>query len=113
MAMKLENIENISSLFSSIAGKYEIAIETCSEEYDLTKFRVKNGKHIDDTLVANIIGSKVNVKKDKYTKRYMRMCQKRRYITIHVDIIVYTAMPILIIDKLTIVINNMIKMHLY
>lgn len=69
------NINKISQAFSTIANNHGIHIETCSEEYDLTRFGIKKGKCIDDKLVSQIIGYEVNVKKDD-TQRHVCGCVK-------------------------------------
>lgn len=73
--MGLDQIEEISQKLSSIASKYDISIETCSEGYDLTKFGINKGKCIDDSLVSKVIGYEVNVKKDD-TQRDVCGCVK-------------------------------------
>lgn len=75
MPMDLNQIEEIAYKLSSIASGYGIAIETCSEGYDLTELGVQKGKCIDDKLVSKIIGAEVNVKKDN-TQRDVCGCVK-------------------------------------
>lgn len=73
--MNIEQIREISKKLSSIANKYNLLIETCSEGYDLTEFGINKGKCIDDDLVSKIIGYEVNVKKDD-TQRDVCGCVK-------------------------------------
>lgn len=62
--LKDDDINKIASILSNIAKKYGIQIETCSEAIDLTKYDIKNGRCIDDRLIAQILGSKIKVSKD-------------------------------------------------
>lgn len=71
----LDTIYEVAYRLSLIAKKYNISIETCSEGYNLQKFGIKKGKCIDDRLVSQIIGYKVNVKKDE-TQREVCGCVK-------------------------------------
>ena len=73
--MTLEDIKEIARRFSSIANKYAMEIETCSEGYDLLEFGIKKGKCIDDRIISDIIGYEVNVKKDD-TQRDVCGCVK-------------------------------------
>lgn len=73
--MGIDQIQEISQKLSSIAKKYNISIETCSEGYDLTKFGINKGKCIDDKLISKIIGYELNVKKDN-TQRDVCGCVK-------------------------------------
>lgn len=73
--MGIEQIKEISKELSSIASKYDILIETCSEGYDLTEFGINKGKCIDDTLVSKVIGYEIKVKKDD-TQRDVCGCVK-------------------------------------
>jgi len=47
-----------------IASKYNITIESCSEEIDLEKYNIKHGKCIDDVLISKITGKKLLTEKD-------------------------------------------------
>lgn len=73
--MTLEDIYIISEEFSKIAKANDIIIETCSEEYDLSKYGIQHGKCIDDKLIRKIIGSDINVSKDD-TQREICGCVK-------------------------------------
>lgn len=59
-----ETIVRMASKFSEIAKKYDIEIESCSEELDLVPYGVKKSSCIDKNLIEDIIGYKLNVKKD-------------------------------------------------
>ena len=54
----------LAEKFSKIASKYNVTIETCSEEIDLSKFNINHGKCIDDRLISKIVGEKLSIDKD-------------------------------------------------
>lgn len=54
----------IAEKFAAIALKYNIKLETCSEEIDFSKYGIKNGKCIDGELISRIIKCPIKVKKD-------------------------------------------------
>lgn len=54
----------MASRLSEIALKYDIELESCSEELDLTPYGVKKSSCIDKNLIEEIIGYKLDVKKD-------------------------------------------------
>jgi DNA repair photolyase len=58
------DMEEIAYRLSLISSRYGLAIESCSEEIELGKFGIKHGKCIDDRLVSEIIGCKLNIDKD-------------------------------------------------
>lgn len=66
---------DIAEKFAAIALKYNIKIETCSEEIDFSKYGIKKGKCIDDELISRIIKCPVKVKKDD-TQREVCGCVK-------------------------------------
>lgn len=70
-----EDIYEMAERLSKIANKYNITIETCAEEIDLTKYGIKKGKCIDDDLISKILGKNVSVKKDD-TQRDVCGCVK-------------------------------------
>jgi len=73
--MKNEDMIEIANELSKIAMQYNILVETCSEEIDLSQYGVSHGKCIDDKLIEKIIGNKINVKKDD-TQRDICGCVK-------------------------------------
>lgn len=73
--MSNNDINEIAEKFSQIAKKHNIKVETCSEDYDLTKYGIGRGKCIDDKLISEIIGYEVDVKKDD-TQREVCGCVK-------------------------------------
>jgi len=66
---------DIAEKFAGIALKYNIKLETCSEEIDFSKFGIKKGKCIDDELISRIIKCSIKVKKDD-TQREVCGCVK-------------------------------------
>lgn len=66
---------DIAEKFAAIALKYNIKLQTCSEEIDFSKYGIKKGKCIDDELISRIIKCPVKVKKDD-TQREVCGCVK-------------------------------------
>lgn len=64
LPMHQHDMEEIASKISQIGLKYNLTIESCSEEIDLDKFNIKHGKCIDDKLISKITGKIFNVDKD-------------------------------------------------
>lgn len=75
LPMNFDDIEKVSKEISLIASKYGLSVETCSEGYDLTEFKINKGKCIDDRLISKIIGYNIDVKKDD-TQRDICGCVK-------------------------------------
>lgn len=73
--MKDSDIYEIAEKFSSIALKYGIEMQTCSEGYDLSRYGINKGKCIDDKLISKITGFRINAKKDD-TQREVCGCVK-------------------------------------
>ena len=59
-----ESMKEIAGEFSSIAQKYGIQLETCSEAMDFSEFGIKHGKCIDDELISRITGKTLSIGKD-------------------------------------------------
>ncbi|MFW6025700.1 MAG: DUF1848 domain-containing protein [Candidatus Woesearchaeota archaeon] len=61
-----DNIFEIAFEFKKIADKYNIEIETCSEQIDLyKKTGIKHGRCIDAKLISKIIGGEIEAVEDK------------------------------------------------
>ena len=60
---KMEMIE-LANRLNRIAMVYGITIQTCAEEIDLEVAGVKHGKCIDDALIEDLIGERIDVRKD-------------------------------------------------
>jgi len=52
----------------TIAGAYNIKVETCAEQIDLADLGITHGKCIDDRLISELTGTKLNIPKDKYQR---------------------------------------------
>lgn len=58
------DMEEMADRFSTIASKYNLILESCSEEIQLDKFGINHGKCIDDKLISKILGCNINAHKD-------------------------------------------------
>jgi hypothetical protein len=59
-----EDMYEMSERLVAIGKDYNISIEACQESVDLSKVGVKSSKCIDEKLIEEIIGSKINSIKD-------------------------------------------------
>lgn len=66
---------DMAKKLATIASKYKIELETCSEEIDLSQFGIKSGRCIDDKLISKIMNMPIKVKKDD-TQREVCGCVK-------------------------------------
>ncbi|MGO1043489.1 DUF1848 domain-containing protein [Clostridioides difficile] len=73
--IQIKEIEILSKELFRISNKYDITLEICCDEYNLSKFGIGKSKCIDDKLISKIIGSEVKVKKDD-TQRDICGCVK-------------------------------------
>ena len=62
--IKKEDMYEIGRNLANIAKKYNIIIETCSEDIDLLNCGIKKGKCIDDKLISKILNTELKVNKD-------------------------------------------------
>jgi hypothetical protein len=60
-----ERKHDIAKSLYDIAKAYNIVIETCSEDIDLSDIGIEQGKCIDDNLISTITGKDVEINKDK------------------------------------------------
>lgn len=63
--MNKEKMITLGTKLSNIAKKYNISLEACSEDIDLSKLGIKKAKCIDLDLISKIVGKKLDIKKDK------------------------------------------------
>ncbi|NJD02949.1 MAG: DUF1848 domain-containing protein [Ruminiclostridium sp.] len=56
---------HIAERFSIIAKRYNLSIDTCAEDIDLSKFEIEHACCIDNRLIEKIIGYRLDVEKDK------------------------------------------------
>ena len=55
----------IAGKLAEVASKYDLAIESCAEQFDLQAVGVRHGSCIDKKLIERLIGCKLTVGKDK------------------------------------------------
>ncbi|MDP4092397.1 MAG: DUF1848 domain-containing protein, partial [Bacillota bacterium] len=60
-----EEKKYIAANLSKIAESYNLQLETCAEEIDLSELGIKHARCIDPDLIESITGEKLNIKKDK------------------------------------------------
>lgn len=58
-------MREIGAVIGQIARSYNIPVQTCAEEVDLTGWGITGGKCIDDVQISKITGRKITAKKDK------------------------------------------------
>lgn len=63
--MTKENMETIAKIFSAIADRYGLTLESCSEEIDLTRYGIAHGHCIDRKLFEDLLGLRLDLDKDK------------------------------------------------
>ncbi|MFT3952195.1 MAG: DUF1848 domain-containing protein [Oscillospiraceae bacterium] len=63
--ISLEIIEDLSETLGATARKHNIIIQSCCENYDLTKFSIHKGGCIDLSVIERVCGYKLNLKPDK------------------------------------------------
>lgn len=68
MPIDYQEMLEIGGRFSSIADKYGLTVETCSELIDLSSAGIKHGSCIDERIVERIIGQELRIGKDKYQR---------------------------------------------
>lgn len=56
---------NLASQMVEIASKYNLTIESCAEQIDLSKVGIQKGCCVDKKLIERILGCNVNGEKDK------------------------------------------------
>lgn len=66
-------IKLIMESFSKIASEFNLKLETCAENFDLSEFNISHGACIDKDLIEQIIGCPLISKKDK-NQRIMCNC---------------------------------------
>ena len=62
--INLSDIHLIAAGFSEIAQQYGIALSTCSEPVDLTRYGISHASCIDKTTVEKVIGHRISAHKD-------------------------------------------------
>lgn len=62
------DMRKLASAIARITGRLGIAVETCAEKIDLSDLGIKHGKCVDDHMISEMIGRKLNAAKDKYQR---------------------------------------------
>ncbi len=70
-----EDMLETGRILSEIASRYGLKIEACSEELDLSSVGIGRAKCIDDELIAEITGKKLNARKDRNQRDVCRCAQ--------------------------------------
>lgn len=63
--MKTSDKQKIAGYLSSIASEYGLKMESCAEDIELIDFGITHASCIDAKLISRIIGSPIDVEKDK------------------------------------------------
>lgn len=63
-----EEMEYMAEQISKIAQKNNITLKTCSEQIDLSKYKIEHNKCIDDKLIERITGKKLFAEKDSWQR---------------------------------------------
>jgi DNA repair photolyase len=61
-------MRKLSKQLAQIAGSYNMKMATCAEKIDLVDLGIEHGKCIDDRLISELTGTKLNIGKDKYQR---------------------------------------------
>lgn len=62
--MSEELMKEVAHHLSLISKRYNLQLEACCEDIDLTQYGIEPRKCIDDELISKIIGKKLDIKKD-------------------------------------------------
>ncbi len=58
----------LAQSIARIACSFGIKVETCAEKIDLANLGIEHGKCIDDQLISELTGRKLNITKDRYQR---------------------------------------------
>lgn len=61
-------IRLLAKNIAQIAKGFGMQVETCAEKIDLADYDIGRGKCIDDRLISELTGTKLNIGKDKYQR---------------------------------------------
>ncbi len=64
-----DEIFTLAKAFVPIAQKYGMEIQTCSEKIDLHNLGIEHGKCIDNEIVAELLGFKIDIPRDKNQRK--------------------------------------------
>ena len=62
--METEEMKTVASLLAQIAARYQLPLFTCAEKLDLSKYGIGHGACIDRERIREVIGYKLDLKKD-------------------------------------------------
>lgn len=71
--MSVFEIRQIMESFSQTVSEFNLKLETCAEDIDLSEFNISHGACIDKEMIEQVIGSPLITKKDK-NQRLMCNC---------------------------------------
>lgn len=57
--------DTISNHFADIAHSYNLAIDTCAEDIDLSSYGIEHARCIDDRLISKLLHCSIDTEKDK------------------------------------------------
>ncbi|MBN1465367.1 DUF1848 domain-containing protein [candidate division KSB1 bacterium] len=61
-------MRTIAAALQEIAASYDLQLETCAEEIDLSSVGIQHARCIDDRLIAELFGRELRVVKDRYQR---------------------------------------------
>ncbi len=62
-------MRTLAAGIARIAKSAGMSVETCAEEIDLAECGIDHGSCVDDRLISELIGRRLNVQKDKYQRK--------------------------------------------
>lgn len=65
-----DNTKEMASNLVNIAEKYNLTMETCSEQTDLSFLGIRSGKCIDNQLISQLVEAPLKMKKDKNQREF-------------------------------------------
>lgn len=70
--LEQEEIEKAAEVLSKIASEYRLPLYTCAEKTDLSRYGIHHGACIDKNKMKDVIGYKLDVKKDTGQRPHCR-----------------------------------------
>lgn len=61
-------MHTLAKNIAQVAGSYNMKVATCAEKIDLADLTIEHGRCIDDRLISELTGTKLNIAKDKYQR---------------------------------------------
>ena len=72
LELEREEMEELAKGLSDIARRYQLPLYTCAEKIDLSKYGIMHGSCIDKEKIHQLIGYKLDLKKDTGQRRECR-----------------------------------------